>query len=127
MVGRKYEAGGIAKDGAKMVMAVANADVSHYLLPERVVGWVLRQAAQLGVVPIACDCMRRNVPLVRMSCILCRAAAHCALGRYQTRAADRPLLSAAPRTVSPCLLVCLASVLCCARGPAPHKCPSSRY
>lgn len=27
MVGRKYEAGGIAKDGAKMVMAVANADV----------------------------------------------------------------------------------------------------
>ncbi len=28
MVGRKYEAGGIAKDGAKMVMAVANADVS---------------------------------------------------------------------------------------------------
>lgn len=29
MVGRKYEAGGIAKDGAKMVMAVANADVSR--------------------------------------------------------------------------------------------------
>ena len=28
MVGRKYEAGGIAKDGAKMVMAVANAAVS---------------------------------------------------------------------------------------------------
>lgn len=28
MVGRKYEAGGIAKDGAKMVMAVANANVS---------------------------------------------------------------------------------------------------
>lgn len=27
MVGRKYEAGGIAKDGAKMVMAVANANV----------------------------------------------------------------------------------------------------
>ena len=27
MVGRKYEAGGIAKDGAKMVMAVANAKV----------------------------------------------------------------------------------------------------
>ena len=27
MVGRKYEAGGIAKDGAKMVMAVANAAV----------------------------------------------------------------------------------------------------
>ncbi|MEQ8249490.1 MAG: carboxyl transferase domain-containing protein [Alphaproteobacteria bacterium] len=27
MVGRKYEAGGIAKDGAKMVMAVANAQV----------------------------------------------------------------------------------------------------
>lgn len=27
MVGRKYEAGGIAKDGAKMVNAVANADV----------------------------------------------------------------------------------------------------
>ena len=27
MVGRKYEAGGIAKDGAKMVMAVANARV----------------------------------------------------------------------------------------------------
>ena len=25
MVGKKYEAGGIAKDGAKMVMAVANA------------------------------------------------------------------------------------------------------
>lgn len=84
MVGRKYEAGGIAKDGAKMVMAVANADVSHYLLPERVVGWVLSQAAQLGVVPSACDCTRRNVPLVRMSCISCRAAAHCALGRYQS-------------------------------------------
>lgn len=31
MVGRKYEAGGIAKDGAKMVMAVANVQVS--LLP----------------------------------------------------------------------------------------------
>jgi hypothetical protein len=28
MVGKKYEAGGIAKDGAKMVMAVANAKVS---------------------------------------------------------------------------------------------------
>jgi len=28
MVGRKYEAGGIAKDGAKMVMAVANAKVT---------------------------------------------------------------------------------------------------
>jgi 3-methylcrotonyl-CoA carboxylase beta subunit len=27
MVGRKYEAGGIAKDGAKLVMAVANAQV----------------------------------------------------------------------------------------------------
>ena len=27
MVGRKAEAGGIAKDGAKMVMAVANATV----------------------------------------------------------------------------------------------------
>lgn len=27
MVGKKYEAGGIAKDGAKMVAAVANADV----------------------------------------------------------------------------------------------------
>lgn len=27
MVGKKYEAGGIAKDGAKMVMAVANAKV----------------------------------------------------------------------------------------------------
>ncbi len=27
MVGQKYEAGGIAKDGAKMVMAVANAQV----------------------------------------------------------------------------------------------------
>ena len=30
MVGRKYEAGGIAKDGAKMVMAVANANVSRF-------------------------------------------------------------------------------------------------
>lgn len=28
MVGQKYEAGGIAKDGAKMVMAVANAQAS---------------------------------------------------------------------------------------------------
>ena len=27
MVGKKYEAGGIAKDGAKMVMAVANVQV----------------------------------------------------------------------------------------------------
>ena len=27
MVGARYEAGGIAKDGAKMVMAVANAQV----------------------------------------------------------------------------------------------------
>lgn len=27
MVGKKYEAGGIAKDGAKMVMAVSNANV----------------------------------------------------------------------------------------------------
>src|SRR5207244_9970726 len=27
MVGKEYEAGGIAKDGAKMVMAVANAQV----------------------------------------------------------------------------------------------------
>lgn len=32
MVGRKYEAGGIAKDGAKMVMAVANANVSSYCM-----------------------------------------------------------------------------------------------
>jgi 3-methylcrotonyl-CoA carboxylase beta subunit len=30
MVGRKYEAGGIAKDGAKMVMAVANAAVPKF-------------------------------------------------------------------------------------------------
>lgn len=34
MVGRKYEAGGIAKDGAKMVMAVANAKVSCVDLPD---------------------------------------------------------------------------------------------
>lgn len=32
MVGRKYEAGGIAKDGAKLVMAVANAQASYTLL-----------------------------------------------------------------------------------------------
>ncbi len=32
MVGRKYEAGGIAKDGAKMVMAVANAKVPKFTL-----------------------------------------------------------------------------------------------
>lgn len=32
MVGKKYEAGGIAKDGAKMVMAVANANVSSRIL-----------------------------------------------------------------------------------------------
>ncbi len=30
MVGRKYEAGGIAKDGAKLVMAVANASVPKF-------------------------------------------------------------------------------------------------
>jgi len=30
MVGRKYEAGGIAKDGAKMVMAVANARIPKF-------------------------------------------------------------------------------------------------
>ena len=30
MVGKKYEAGGIAKDGAKMVMAVANAEVPKF-------------------------------------------------------------------------------------------------
>jgi 3-methylcrotonyl-CoA carboxylase beta subunit len=30
MVGEKYEAGGIAKDGAKMVMAVANAEVPKF-------------------------------------------------------------------------------------------------
>jgi len=30
MVGRKYEAGGIAKDGAKMVMAVSNANVPKF-------------------------------------------------------------------------------------------------
>ena len=33
MVGRKYEAGGIAKDGAKMVMAVANAQARTTHLP----------------------------------------------------------------------------------------------
>ena len=33
MVGRKYEAGGIAKDGAKMVMAVANAQARPGPLP----------------------------------------------------------------------------------------------
>lgn len=32
MVGKKYETGGIAKDGAKMVMAVANAKVCAHLL-----------------------------------------------------------------------------------------------
>lgn len=32
MVGRKYEAGGIAKDGAKMVMAVANVQVRGTML-----------------------------------------------------------------------------------------------
>ena len=36
MVGRKYEAGGIAKDGAKMVMAVANAqERAHHLTAPR--------------------------------------------------------------------------------------------
>ena len=30
MVGKQYEAGGIAKDGAKMVMAVANANVPKF-------------------------------------------------------------------------------------------------
>jgi acetyl-CoA carboxylase carboxyltransferase component len=30
MVGREYEAGGIAKDGAKLVMAVANANVPKF-------------------------------------------------------------------------------------------------
>jgi 3-methylcrotonyl-CoA carboxylase beta subunit len=30
MVGRKYEAGGIAKDGAKMVTAVATTNVPKY-------------------------------------------------------------------------------------------------
>jgi acetyl-CoA carboxylase carboxyltransferase component len=30
MVGKEYEAGGIAKDGAKMVMAVANANVPKF-------------------------------------------------------------------------------------------------
>lgn len=33
MVGRKYEAAGIAKDGAKMVMAVATAQVLKAPLP----------------------------------------------------------------------------------------------
>lgn len=32
MVGQKYEAGGIAKDGAKMVMAVANAQAGSKLV-----------------------------------------------------------------------------------------------
>lgn len=32
MVGKKYEAGGIAKDGAKMVMAVANAKVPKFTI-----------------------------------------------------------------------------------------------
>jgi acetyl-CoA carboxylase carboxyltransferase component len=32
MVGRQYEAGGIAKDGAKMVMAVANAQVPKFTI-----------------------------------------------------------------------------------------------
>ncbi|MCK4718313.1 MAG: acetyl-CoA carboxylase [Thermoplasmata archaeon] len=30
MIGKKYESGGIAKDGAKMVMAVANASVPKF-------------------------------------------------------------------------------------------------
>src|SRR3954466_4531270 len=30
MVGKKYESGGIAKDGAKMVMAVSNANVPKF-------------------------------------------------------------------------------------------------
>ena len=33
MVGKKYEAGGIAKDGAKMVMAVANAQATARAAP----------------------------------------------------------------------------------------------
>lgn len=33
MVGKKYEAGGIAKDGAKMVMAVANAQANIRTAP----------------------------------------------------------------------------------------------
>jgi acetyl-CoA carboxylase carboxyltransferase component len=32
MVGKKYESGGIAKDGAKMVMAVSNAEVPKFTL-----------------------------------------------------------------------------------------------
>ena len=39
IVGRQYEAGGIARDGAKLVHAVANADVPKFTV---VVGWFLR-------------------------------------------------------------------------------------
>ena len=35
MVGREYEAGGIAKDGAKMVMAVASAEVPKFTVLDR--------------------------------------------------------------------------------------------
>ncbi len=59
MVGRKAEAGGIAKDGAKMVMAVANAQVGGLgqdllplwllLMPCRAVGLVQGCGAGAGL------------------------------------------------------------------------------
>ena len=70
MVGRKYEAGGIAKDGAKMVMAVANAQARlHYLYvnpePECLHGiagaaltqlwpWLVPRGMQAGAGACAC-------------------------------------------------------------------------
>ena len=38
MVGKEYEAGGIARDGAKLVMAVACADVPKFTVVRRVFG-----------------------------------------------------------------------------------------
>jgi hypothetical protein len=52
MVGTKYEAGGIAKDGAKMVMAVANAKVRCSRLHQQAFKTLSQNAASWKCAPL---------------------------------------------------------------------------
>ena len=57
MVGKDYEAGGIAKDGAKMVMAVSNANVPKFTV-----------VIEVPLEPEITECVDELISLDRCGC-----------------------------------------------------------
>ena len=62
MVGRKYENEGIARHGAKMVMAVANAKVPKFtVIVGGSFGWVIMACVVALIVRASCGCGQTHV------------------------------------------------------------------